>query len=76
MQNLLTWLEFLEDFNGVSAFRIQRWQDNDALELSTDTAASIVFGGYIFQWSVVSRALALLAFPNGCQRLLIVNFIH
>ena len=62
--DLLVWLEFLDHFNGVSAFRDQAWQDNDTLELFTDAAASIGFGGYFdghwFQgeWTPELRAIS------------------
>ena len=44
--DLLMWLEFLQHFNGVSPFRDQGWFDNDALELFTDAAGGIGFGGF------------------------------
>ena len=49
--DLLMWLEFLDHFNGISVFRDRDWQDNDTLELFTDAAASIGFGGFFGgQW--------------------------
>ena len=44
--DLLMWLEFLDQFNGVSPFRSLDWQDNYALELFTDASSSIGFGGF------------------------------
>ena len=66
------WLDFFDHFNGVSPFRHHGWQDNDIVELFTDAAASIGFGGYFngkwFQarWApellVLSPSIAFLKF--------------
>ena len=44
--DLLTWLEFLDHFNGISPFRHNLSGDNGVFELFTDAAASIGFGGF------------------------------
>ena len=44
--DLLTWLDFLTKYNGVSVFMHSEWQSNETLELYTDAAASIGFGAY------------------------------
>ena len=44
--DLLMWLDFLSHFNGVSAFLIHEWENNETLELFTDAAASICLGAY------------------------------
>ena len=40
------WLEFFDNFNGVSPFHHHEWVGNDSLELFTDAAGSIGYGGY------------------------------
>ena len=44
--DLLMWLEFFEHFNGVCPFRHLTWSTNDSIELFTDAAASIGYGGF------------------------------
>ena len=44
--DLLIWLQFLINFNGVSAFRSLHWESNEVLALFTDAAAGIGFGAY------------------------------
>ena len=44
--DLLLWLEFLSHFNGVSAFHNLGWESSTAIDLYTDSAASIGFGAY------------------------------
>ena len=45
--DLLIWLQFLINFNGVSAFRSLHWESNEVLALFTDAAAGIGFGAYL-----------------------------
>ena len=40
------WLEFLDHFNGVSPFRHLTVSSNESLELFTDAAVTIGYGGY------------------------------
>ena len=44
--DLLMWLRFLADFNGVSAFLGSNWESSNSLSLFTDAAAAIGFGAY------------------------------
>ena len=44
--DLLTWLQFLKHFNGVSVFPAAEWESADSLSLFTDAAASVGFGAY------------------------------
>ena len=45
--DLMMWLEFLKEHNGISVFRDQIWLSNEDLELFTDAAASIGMGIYM-----------------------------
>ena len=45
--DLNMWLEFLENYNGVSVFRDQTWLTNEDMEFYTDSAASIGMGIYL-----------------------------
>ena len=44
--DLLLWLNFLSNFNGVSILHEHGWEDDSAIQLFTDAAASIGFGAY------------------------------
>ena len=62
--DLLMWLEFLAHFNGVSPFLNVAWDSNSTLELFTDAAASIGYGGYFNgRWFQGKWPPALLAQP-------------
>ncbi len=50
LEDMVTWMKFLDQFNGVSLFLQHEWDDNADIELYTDAAASIGFGAY-FQGS-------------------------
>ena len=45
--DLMMWLEFLTNFNGVSLFRDPHWASNADVEFFTDAAASIGLGIYV-----------------------------
>ena len=53
--DLLTWLDFLSNFNGISVFPANEWESNDTLSLFTDAAASIGYGAYFQGKWVQSR---------------------
>ncbi len=60
--DLVMWLEFLGIFNGVSPFLHRQWQSNEGIDLFTDAAASIGFGGYFNgKWFHAKWAPELLA---------------
>ncbi len=44
--DLMMWLQFLTEFNGVSAFLGRGWESNESISLFTDAAAGIGFGAY------------------------------
>ena len=78
--DLLMWLEFLEHFNGISPFCHLNWSLNESLELFTDTAVTIGYGGYFDgKWFQVRwcRDLMALAPSNAFFELLpLVVAVH
>jgi len=50
-QDVAAWLQFLEQYNGVSAILPEDWQDSARLEFYTDAAGSVGYGAYFAgQW--------------------------
>ena len=43
--DLTTWLEFLDNHNGINMFIDERWASSDKLRLYTDASGSIGYGG-------------------------------
>ena len=44
--DLVTWLDFLSNFNGISVFPASEWESNDTVSLFTNASASIGYGTY------------------------------
>ena len=53
--DLVTWLDFLSNFNGISVFPASEWESNDTVSLFTNASASIGYGAYFQGKWVQSR---------------------